>query len=131
MQLALVLFLVFAVAIALFAVQNTTPVTLNFLAFSIEQVALSLLVLIAATLGAALTFAFGLVREVQHRRAMHALREQARAHEHQSLDLAKQLQRQALPQPPITRAAASDPELAGQGPNPATERIGQAPPPES
>ena len=99
MQLALVLTLIFAVAIALFAVQNTTPVALNFLSFRVEELALSLLVLMAATLGAALTFALGLVREVQHRSALRGLREEARSHERKTQQLADQLKQQGLAPP--------------------------------
>ncbi|HEY3116768.1 MAG TPA: LapA family protein [Chloroflexota bacterium] len=81
MQLGLVLSLAFALVIALFAVQNTTPVALNFLTLHVDQVAVSLLVLGSAMLGAALTFAFGLPREVGHRREKGALREQLRVKE--------------------------------------------------
>lgn len=97
MQLALVLALGFAVAIALFAVQNTTPVAVTFLTWRVEQVAVSVLVLLAATLGAALTFALGLVREVQHRVQTRALREEARAHERRSRELDAQLKEQDIP----------------------------------
>lgn len=78
MQLGLVLCLAFALVIALFAVQNTTPVALNFLTLHVDQVAVSLLVLAAAMLGAALTFAFGLPREIGHRRELRGLRDQLR-----------------------------------------------------
>jgi uncharacterized integral membrane protein len=80
-QLGLVLSLGFAMVIALFAVQNTTPVALNFLTLHVDQVAVSLLVLGSAMLGAALTFAFGLPREIGHRREKGTLREQLRAKE--------------------------------------------------
>jgi uncharacterized integral membrane protein len=66
-QLAWIASLVFAVAIALFAVQNTTPVDVNLLAWRIQSVAVSTLVLATAALGALLTYIFGLGREVRGR----------------------------------------------------------------
>lgn len=113
MQLALVLALAFAVAIALFAGQNTTPVALHFLVFRVEQVAVSLLVLVAATLGAALTFALGLTREVQHRSELRSLREQVRAYERRTQELEAQLRQGAPPRggdSPRNEPLAPDPE---------------------
>ena len=66
-QLFLVVALVCAVGIALFAVQNPTPVALNFLGWRIESVAVSVLVLLSAALGAAVTLLFGAAREVRLR----------------------------------------------------------------
>ena len=57
--------LAFGIVIALFAVQNSAPITLRFLWFSAENVAVSVLVMISATLGALLTLMFGLGREVK------------------------------------------------------------------
>jgi uncharacterized integral membrane protein len=59
--------LFFALLIALFAVQNTAPVTVSFLAWRIEALATSMLVLGAAALGALTTYLFGLSREIRGR----------------------------------------------------------------
>jgi putative membrane protein len=67
MQIVLVLALVFAVGIALFAVQNTTPVAVSFLAWRAEDVAISVLVLVSAALGAGLALLLGIAREVRLR----------------------------------------------------------------
>jgi uncharacterized integral membrane protein len=67
MQLIWIASLFFAVVIALFAVQNTTPVSVSFLVWRLEAVAVSALVLAAAALGALLTYLFGLRRGIQHR----------------------------------------------------------------
>ena len=57
--------LFFAVLIAVFAVQNTTAVTVSFLGWRLEGVAVSTLVLAAAALGALTTYLFGLSRQVR------------------------------------------------------------------
>lgn len=67
MQLYWIGALIFGIIIALFAVQNSSPTTIRFLWFSAEGVAVSVLVMICATLGALLTLMFGLGREVKLR----------------------------------------------------------------
>jgi uncharacterized integral membrane protein len=83
-QLGLVLALIFAIVIAVFVAQNTTPVALTFLVFHFEQVAASILILAAVLLGAVLTFALSLVREVQHRSELRVLHEQLHAYEQET-----------------------------------------------
>ena len=107
MQLGVVLALAFAVAIAIFAGQNTTPIALNFLFFRLEQVSISVLVLIAAMLGAALTFALGLVREVRHRTERRSLRQQVQAQERRTRELEAQLHQASSPR--IAASPGSEP----------------------
>ena len=57
--------LIFGIIIALFAVQNSSPTTIRFLWMSAEDVAVSVLVMICAALGALVTLMFGLGREVR------------------------------------------------------------------
>jgi uncharacterized integral membrane protein len=57
--------LIFGIIIALFAVQNSSPTTIRFLWLSAENVAVSVLVMICAALGALVTLMFGLGREVR------------------------------------------------------------------
>ena len=52
-QVIVFLALAFSIVIAIFAVQNTTPVGVQFLGFRADTVAVSVLVLISAALGAA------------------------------------------------------------------------------
>ena len=59
--------LAFSIVIAIFAVQNTTPVAVQFLGFRADAVAVSVLVLISAALGAAATLLLGIAREVSLR----------------------------------------------------------------
>ena len=66
-QLVVFLALAFSIVIAIFAVQNTTPVAVQFLGFRVEGVAVSVLVLISAALGAAAILLLGIAREVQWR----------------------------------------------------------------
>lgn len=77
-QLTVFLALAFSIVIALFAVQNTTPVAVQFLTFRADAVAVSVLVLISAALGAAAMLLLGLAREVslrwRHRAVAQALK---------------------------------------------------------
>src|SRR5438046_6964102 len=65
LQLTLVVALVCAVGIAVFAVQNTAPVEVAFLVWRAQGVAASVLVLVAAALGAGMALLLGAAREVQ------------------------------------------------------------------
>jgi putative membrane protein len=64
MQIYWIAALLFGIIIALFAVQNSAPITIRFLWLSVEGVAVSVLVMICAALGAMVTLMFGLGREV-------------------------------------------------------------------
>jgi putative membrane protein len=66
-QLIVFLALAFSIVIAVFAVQNTTPVAVSFLTFRADAVAVSVLVLISAALGAAAMLLLGIAREVSLR----------------------------------------------------------------
>jgi uncharacterized integral membrane protein len=79
MQIVLVLALVFAVGTALFAVQNTTPVAVSFLAWRADAVAISVLVLVAAALSAGLALLLGAAREVRLRLRLRTLGHQLAA----------------------------------------------------
>jgi uncharacterized integral membrane protein len=76
LQLTLVVALVLAVGIAVFAVQNTTPVEVAFLLWRAQGVAASVLVLAAAALGAGMALLLGAAREARLR-----WRLRAQAHE--------------------------------------------------
>jgi lipopolysaccharide assembly protein A len=67
LQLMLVVALAVAVGIAVFAVQNTTPVEVTFLVWRAQGVAASVLVLVAAALGAGAALLLGAAREVRLR----------------------------------------------------------------
>jgi uncharacterized integral membrane protein len=66
-QVNVFLALAFSIVIAIFAVQNTTPVAVTFLAFRADTVAVSVLVLISAALGAAVMLLLGAAREISLR----------------------------------------------------------------
>ena len=66
-QVIVFLALAFSIVIAIFAVQNTTPVAVTFLTFRADAVAVSVLVLISAAFGAAVMLLLGLSREVNLR----------------------------------------------------------------
>ena len=66
-QVIVFLALAFSIVIAIFAVQNTTPVAVTFLTFRAETVAVSVLVLISAAFGAAVMLLLGISREVNLR----------------------------------------------------------------
>lgn len=78
-QVIVLLGLVFAILIAIFAVQNTTSVAVSFLTFHTDSVAVSVLVLISAALGAAVMVFLGLGRELSIRWRNRAVTQQLRA----------------------------------------------------
>lgn len=92
MQIAFIIALIFAIAVALFAVQNTTPVRVSFLWFEIEQVAVSVLVLVCTLVGATLTILIGVGRELRRTLALRSLRQQLSAQEQLIKDLQAQLE---------------------------------------
>jgi lipopolysaccharide assembly protein A len=57
--------LFFALVIALFAIQNTAPVPVNFLFWRVEGIAIAVLVLAATAFGALLTYLLGVARRVR------------------------------------------------------------------
>src|SRR6186997_2861047 len=87
MQIYWILALVFGIVIALFAVQNSGPTTIRFLWLSAEGVAVSVLVMICAALGALVTLMFGIGREVRLQLSRHSARRTVRSHEKRLADL--------------------------------------------
>src|SRR5688500_5818197 len=99
MQLYWIFALIFGIAIALFAVQNSMPVPISFLWIRVEDVAVSVLVLICATLGALVTFLFGLGRELRLRMSRRSSRRAVRSQEQRIAELeatAQQLEREKI-----------------------------------
>ena len=79
--------LAFGIVIALFAVQNSAPTPIRFLWISPEGVALSVLVMICAALGALVTLMFGLGREVRLQWSRRSARRTVAAHEKRIAEL--------------------------------------------
>jgi uncharacterized integral membrane protein len=92
MQIYWTLALFFGIVIALFAVQNSSPTTIRFLWFSAEGVAVSVLVMICAALGALVTLMFGLGREVRLQWSRRSARRTVRSHEKRLADLEASLE---------------------------------------
>jgi uncharacterized integral membrane protein len=65
MQIVWIGSLFFAVLIALFAVQNISPVSVNLLFWRVESMPVAMVVLASAALGALTTYLFGLSRQVR------------------------------------------------------------------
>jgi lipopolysaccharide assembly protein A len=118
LQVVVFLALAFSIVIAIFAVQNTTPVAVQFLTFRAETVAVSVLVLVSAALGAGVILLLGLAREVQHRWRRRSLNQQLRAAQAR-ID---QLQAAPAPEPQAnaldTGEVASTPGAQGAEPTP-------------
>jgi uncharacterized integral membrane protein len=66
-QIIVILALLFSILIAIFAVQNTTPVAVSFLTYRADEVAVSVLVLVAAAFGAVVMLLLGVLREISLR----------------------------------------------------------------
>src|SRR5215468_3206138 len=77
-QLIVFLALVFSILIAIFAVQNTTAVSVSFLTLQVQQMAVSVLVLISAALGAVAMLLLGVARETSLRWRHRAVAQQLR-----------------------------------------------------
>lgn len=92
MQITFALALVFAIAVALFAVQNTTPVSVNFLWFQVPQLAVSVLVLLCTFMGALLTILVGVGRELRRTLALRSLRNQVADRDRRIAELEAQIQ---------------------------------------
>jgi uncharacterized integral membrane protein len=75
-QIIVVLALVFSIVIAIFAVQNTTAVDVQFLTLRAQTVAVSILVLISAAFGAVVMLLLGSAREVSMRWKHHTVSNQ-------------------------------------------------------
>lgn len=103
MQLVFILVLLFAILVAIIAVQNTTPVTLRILAFELRDVAVSVLVLASMAGGAMLTAILGLggrMRNVQ------AMRQRDQKIAHLEAELARErAARPAAEEPPAISAS--------------------------
>ncbi len=84
--------LAFGIVIALFAAQNSAPIAIRFLWLAIEDVPISVLVLLCATLGALVTLLFGFGREVRHRIALRARRRQVQGLERRVAELETNIQ---------------------------------------
>jgi lipopolysaccharide assembly protein A len=96
MQITFALALIFAIAVALFAVQNTTPVAVNFLWFQVPQLAVSVLVLLCTFMGALLTILVGVGRELRRALALRSLRNQVAARDRRISELEDQIQKAGL-----------------------------------
>lgn len=64
MQIYLVLALIFAVFVAFFAVQNTTPVAISLLFWKFDDISLVLVILCSAAIGALCIFLLGMVKQI-------------------------------------------------------------------
>jgi uncharacterized integral membrane protein len=110
-QVVVFLALAFSIVIAIFAVQNTTPVAVQFIGFRADAVAVSVLVLISAALGAAAMLLLGIAREVSLRWRHRGVAQQLRAAQARIAALeAEAASRQA-------EAVARQPEAVGRQPS--------------
>jgi lipopolysaccharide assembly protein A len=114
-QVIVFLALAFSIVIAIFAVQNTTPVAVTFLAFRADTVAVSVLVLISAAFGAAVMLLLGLSREVNLRWRHRAVGQQLKAAQTRVAQL------EAEQAPPTTALSTTVP-VATEGDSSSTTR---------
>lgn len=121
LQVVVFFALAFSILIALFAVQNTTPVSVSFLFWQVQGVAASVLVLVSALLGAGVMLLLGLAREVRQQLRHRVLRQQLRTAQDRVTTLETQqaapitdvISPAALPATSDTTAAASTVPLPG------------------
>jgi uncharacterized integral membrane protein len=99
--------MVFSILIAIFAVQNTTPVAVQFLGFRAESVAVSVLVLISAALGASAILLLGAAREVSIRWRHRAVAQQLKAAQARVAELEAARATPATPERPALTGTTS------------------------
>jgi uncharacterized integral membrane protein len=87
MPIYLILTLAFAVVIAIFAVQNTASTTISFLAWHVDNMAISVLVLIAVAIGAAMALILSTPHELTSRLHHRGTRQKLKAAEDQNTKL--------------------------------------------
>jgi uncharacterized integral membrane protein len=106
MQFYLLVVLVFALLVAVFAVQNAGPVDVRFLGWHFPNLSLALLIIGSLILGALLTLVLGLTKQA-------SLRRQLRQYQQQNRELLEELDR-------IRQVALEDtrPLPGGRGSNP-------------
>jgi putative membrane protein len=115
-QLIVFLSLAFSIIIAVFAVQNPTPVTVSFLFTQAEAVPVSVLVLISALLGAGMMLLLGVAHEIQGRFQHRHLVQQLRAAEKRIKELeALPAKTSASPTEPIHTRKAAETEGTSDG----------------
>jgi uncharacterized integral membrane protein len=93
MQVLWILALCFGIVIAIFAVQNSTLVPISFLWFGVEAMAVSVLVLISAALGAIATLMLGMAREVRLRMSRRSSQRTVQARDQRISELEATVQR--------------------------------------
>lgn len=81
LQITVFVALAFAILIALFAVQNPLGVNVQILAWSLQNIAVSVLVLVSAALGAGVMLLLGAARELRLRLRHRAMSQQLKAAE--------------------------------------------------
>lgn len=108
-QAALIVFLILAILVAVFSVQNAGPVTLRFGFWSVET-SLVVVILVAAAAGAAMASMVGLPGWIRDRRR---LRVQAR-----ELEALRAAQESASPPPPDPFSRPPAPPLPPDSPQP-------------
>jgi uncharacterized integral membrane protein len=126
MQVAFVVALLFAIAVAVFAVQNTTPVRVSFLWLQAEQVAVSILVPVCTLMGATVTILIGIGRELRRTLALRSLRQQLAAQEQLVGELQTQLEQSSGRRPPpaegpseaLSESPSADVPTTSQPPSP-------------
>lgn len=109
MQFVVILALLFAIVVAVVAVQNTTPVTLRVLMLEVKEIAVSVLVLASMAVGGILTAIFGLGGWV---RSVRAIRQRDETIARLEGELARE---RAGGQPPVIGSAADYAALPSSG----------------
>jgi uncharacterized integral membrane protein len=120
-QLIVFLALIFSIVIAIFAVQNTTSVAVSFLIFGPVSVAVAVLVLISAALGALAMLLLGVSREVGLRWRQRSVAQQLKAAQARIGELEAAQPAQTVPvtsteKVPPMREAEIGPATSGKAP---------------
>jgi uncharacterized integral membrane protein len=110
-QIFVLLALAFSILIAIFAVQNTTPVAVTFLTLHSDSVAVSVLVLISAGFGAAVMVLLGIWREASIRWRHRGVSQQLKLAQARVAEL-EAAQVKSAPAPALSATPAEPPSAA-------------------
>lgn len=92
MQFYLISALFFALLVAVFAVQNTEPVTIDFLTWTFQDISLVLVILGSSVIGAVFLFLLGMVKQFSQYRVNRELTLRNNKLEEENLQLQQQVE---------------------------------------
>ena len=122
-----VLVLIFSLFVAIFTMQNSEAVNIQFLGFEFNQISQALIILISAASGAVIVLLFGAIRWVKDKSKIMGSKKSIAGLETQVKQLKIMLDAEiAKNTPPATEAGEVQPALEDRAPDEAIETVAEA-----